>query len=305
MMEVPGFKLPVAGHAEWQQLCALPQEEQHRLFSPQIQLVNDILDKKDITLQLSRTPPVCSKCKQLLFCTCGSSNSSKKRKRSPTPPRPAPATPPGMGEIRKLLTASATSHAPSMDPANVVKTKPPRQREPTNQNDGQSTWEEVVSILDEKVLRLDRTSTMVEDILRDEHMTLHLCPHTYQVQHMLSLIANIPKALRFKIGVTADPEYRFYTAPWAYSWEFSKKKDRVDYEHMLIIYLSHSRKACAMTEAALIVHSQSHYGVARCANRKNNVDETWRKRNQDSDSEDARGEGPFVVYIMVGKRWTY
>ena len=95
---------------------------------------------------------------------------------------------------------------------------------------------------------------MVEDILTDEHMSLHLDKSTNQVQHAQSVIASIPRAFRFKIGITRCPTWRYYTAPYSYNKFYFRQKDGVDYEHMLIIHISHSREVVAMLEHGLIVH---------------------------------------------------
>ena len=78
---------------------------------------------------------------------------------------------------------------------------------------GQSTWQEVADkCLTTKVLRLDRTKTMVEDCLADEHMSLHLPSSTYEVQHLHSVIASIPETFRFKVGISWCPTWRYYMA---------------------------------------------------------------------------------------------
>jgi hypothetical protein len=123
-----------------------------------------------------------------------------------------------------------------------------RQSEPTNQKIVQSTWDEVAAILPQKVLRLDRSKDLVDEILRDEHITLHLCTHTYHVQHAQSVIAAIPRAYIFKIGITQDPSWRFYEAPYAYTNLYNiKRKDGVNYKHMFIINLSHSREVSSLS----------------------------------------------------------
>ena len=139
---------------------------------------------------------------------------------------------------------------------------------------------------------------MVEDILTDEHMSLHLDKSTNQVQHAQSVIASIPRAFRFKIGITRCPTWRYYTAPYGYNKFYFRQKDGVDYEHMLIIHISHSREVVAMLEHGLIVHFQDHE-PRRCANRKNDLDDHL---HDDSNSEDERGGGPYVVYVALGKR---
>ena len=94
--------------------------------------------------------------------------------------------------------------------------------------------------------------------------------------------------------------FRFYEAHYAYTRFYIRKKDFVNYEHMLIINLSHSREVCAMLEHALIVHFQC-CEPRRCANRKNDLDNHLQK--DDPDSEDERGVGPFAVYVVVGKKF--
>jgi hypothetical protein len=122
-----------------------------------------------------------------------------------------------------------------------------RQSEPTNQKTVQSTRDEVAAILPPKVLRLDRSKGLVDAILRDEHITLHLCKDTYHVQHAQSVIAAIPMAYIFKIGITHDPSWRFYEAPYSYTNLDIKRKEGVNYEHMLVISLSHSREVSSLS----------------------------------------------------------
>jgi hypothetical protein len=59
------------------------------------------------------------------------------------------------------------------------------------------------------------------------------------------------------------------------------------------------REVCAMLEHALIVHFQ-RCEPRRCANQKNDLDNHL--QNDESASEDERGEGPFAVYVVLGER---
>jgi len=71
---------------------------------------------------------------------------------------------------------------------------------------------------------------------------------------------------------------------------------------MVIIHFSHSRGECAMLEQSLICHFQQ-YEQRRCANRKNDLDIHFMQNNNDSNSEDERSEGPYAVYVVVGKQF--
>ena len=187
----------------------------------------------------------CQECENVWFCV------------SPCPRAPDVPLPPWWKPLPKLPVLEPerlpqqtqnTAHPsrPRAEAAPELLAAPPRQfirqPEPTNQKTVQSTWDEVAAILPQKVRRLDRTKFLVDGILRDEHITLHLCTHTYHFQLAQSMIATIPRAYRFKIGITQDPSWRFYEAQYAYTLSHTKRKDGVNYEHMLIIHLSHSRE---------------------------------------------------------------
>ena len=268
----------------------------------------DMLPTKKPTLEeLPKDPPPkrqrmdrrCQRCESVWFCV------------DPCPNTPQ-VTPQPQEQFQKEVHPGTPTIQPRAEPAESLTAPEPRPEakknrqaarpEPTEHPFGQTSeqmcWEEVKAILPQKTLRLDRTKPLVEDMLNDEHMTLHLCGHTFEVQHVQSVIANIPKRFRFKIGITEDPIRRYYEAHYAYNKFYIKQKDGVNYEHMLIIRLSHSKDVVAEAEQNLIVHFQK-YEPRRCANRKNDRDKKF--QNNDTDSEDERSQGPYAVYVVVGK----
>jgi len=210
---------------------------------------------------------------------------------APPEPAAAPAAPVA-APVRSNPSGSSGSSG-SLGPVAHYFTTYQRQRTPR-----QSRWQEVLELgLSSKTMRLDRTKKAVEDILKDAHMSLHLKATTYQLQHGQSIIANIPKEFRFKIGIARDAEYRYYLAPYCYNQLYIKRHDGVNYEHMLIIHISNSRGVVAALEHCHIVWFQ-RWEPLRCANRKCDIDDHL---VNESDSGDERSDGPFVVYVVVGK----
>ena len=163
----------------------------------------------------------------------------------------------------------------------------------------QTTWEQVETVVPPKALRLDRARNEIELILtNDDTLSLWICPHTYKMQYFCAVIASIPMSYRFKIGLTATPFIRFHVKSYAYDREHIKGTQGVQYEHMTILHMSHSRAEIAAWEQWLITWYQ-HFEPRRCANRKGDLDKNH--QNEDSDSGDERTDGPHFLYVVVGK----
>ena len=155
-----------------------------------------------------------------------------------------------------------------------------------------------------KAQRLDRFRSEVEMILtNNDSLSFWLCPHTYMIQYFKAVIAAIPKTYRFKVGITAEPFRRFYEKKYAYNKKYIKRKQGVQYEHMTILHISHSRSEIAAFEHGLI-DWYNYFQPRRCANIKNDYDKNF--QNEDTDSGDERADGPFFLYVVLGKpfpRW--
>ena len=209
--------------------------------------------------------------------------------RAPRPPeRAAAPAAPVAAPVRSNPSGSAGSSGSLGHFSTYQRQQTPRQ----------SQWQEVLDLcLPVKTTRLDRTKEALQDILNDAHMSLHLASTRHQIPHGQSIIANIPNELRFKIGITRDACWRYYGAPYCYNKFYSRRKDGVDFQHMLIIHISHSRETAATLEHSHIVNYK-RCEPRRCANRKCDIDDHILN---ESDSGDERSDGPFFVYVVVGK----
>ena len=140
----------------------------------------------------------------------------------------------------------------------------------------QQSWEAVEPLLSAKVLHLERTRPLFKDLLEDSdgRIKFQLLAHSkYYMQHAKSVIASLPPAHGFKIGITNDPDYRFHLAPYAYTRQTSQAHDRVRYSDggMILIHVHHCREVIAMMEHALVEHWQVR-APGRCVNRKSDCD---------------------------------
>ena len=169
----------------------------------------------------------------------------------------------------------------------------------------QRSWEAVEALLSPKVLHLERTKPLFKRLLKDPDGRIKvqlLASSKYYVQHAKSVIASLPPAHGFKIGITNDPDNRFHLAHYAYTRERSQARDRVRYSAggMILIHAHHSREVIAMMEHALIDHWQKH-APGRCVNRKSDFDDHI-KDTGSGDSEDHDSAGPHFLYVSHGPR---
>lgn len=242
----------------------------------------------------------CSECETVWFCTHPCPKATKHNftsKPQPKPVHPGTATISPRTEWEEISTSPA---APAEAPARQERPPKVMRAEEANYRLGQRTWKEAVAILPAKVVKLQRTESLIDDIITDANMTLNLCPSSYHVQHARAVIASLPPSWRFKIGVTWSPEHRYYLSHYAYTKMYIQQKEHTKFEHMVILHVSRSREAIAMLEHALIVHFQSAE-PKRCGNRKNDIDQKFRS-DVNSESSEEEHEGPYTLYCVGGKR---
>lgn len=231
-------------------------------------------------------PPPCSICKMTWFCTW------------PCPTKPLkPFTPDPTWNSRKEQMQDVDDEVADSAQSTKSRSPPPRRRQNEKQQLPGRKWEQVGALLTQKVLALPRTRQVVEQILTDHRISMNPCSNTFVIPHCRSVIAELPSTNRFKIGLTIDPDHRFYTASYSYNRKYIQEKDGVQYSNMIIVYVSHSRDVIAMLEHSLILYFKEH-NPRRCANRKIDVDIN---RQENSDSEDERkSDGPFFAYVVHG-----
>jgi hypothetical protein len=251
------------------------------------------------------TPPrPCSACRSIWWCTCPGRSLSynyipTSRRRSRSPRRQcgnesADSAQQTRSRSRERCTeaviAGGARHAPT--PSAPAPSAAIRQG-------GQNSWAMVKSVLTDKVLRLERTETMFKNLLDDLRISINLPNSTHYIQHAKGVIAAIHPAHRFKIGITNDPDTRYYHAHYAYRRSHVQERDGVRYSGMVVIFAHQSRDVIAMMEHALIAHWLQH-APHRCANRKTDFDNHI---NYDSGSEsDHDSAGPHVLYVAHGER---
>ena len=253
------------GAAAWQQFLGRPREQQQTILGPQIQLLRDVLDEKP--LMAEPLPVTCSVCKAPLFCTCRSMSEEaraevraseearaevraairiKQRSRSPPPP------PPGMVYIQQLRGTTSqelrkqpvqcqksptvtlchqSGAAAAAAPAAAAATQTQRPPGPF----GQTDWESVSALLDGKTKSLERCQPMIENALADLRLSVWLPRDKNIARHVEHVVRALPPAMRFKIGVTVDPDWRYYQADYAYCKQKSMLRDGVRYEGMIVV----------------------------------------------------------------------
>lgn len=250
---------------------------------------------------ISPVPVACLTCKSCWFCTCTHVGFACDRKRSRSPPMPPP---PQMVEVLKNRRGSkweqweqqASSSSTQEQQRQTAKRQGPGPLTPFLH--GQTDWTSIKERLPEKTLRLERTEQMFKELLddREYHIRVNLAPNTYYIQHCSSVVGALPTTSRFKFGITVNPHHRWYEAHYAYSKSRFQLRDGVQYNEMVVVYAHHSRDVVAMAEHCLI---DKFHTNSRCANRK--IDYDNHIRNDDSESDDTRSEGPHVLYICHGK----
>ncbi len=113
------------------------------------------------------------------------------------------------------------------------------------------------------------------------------------------MVGSLPKDLHFKIGITVDPDRRFYSAPYAYLNPRTQERDGVSYVGMIIAYVDHRRDMVASAEHFMQANFKAYSSFKhRIANVRSEFDDHI--LFDDSDEENEAAPGPHCVYIVFG-----
>jgi hypothetical protein len=303
--------LPVAGHGEWMAFLSLPRAEQDAHLQPQMQNMmqcwNIILAGND-DVPLPRAPPVCVKCNGLWLCKCAIIEYSHKCRRSRSRSRSRSISVfPAIAEIRALRESQdkkdgGVGPRAARPPYSRAARPPPAVAFPSEGGGahvpGQPDWEAVEALLEDDVLLLERCKPMFIEALADINTSVWLPKDKDYVRHMEQVVASIPLNLKFKIGITVDPDYRYYRASYAYNKLSAQERDGVCYSGMIIVYVHPVRSTVAMFEVNMIDKFTANEFKHRCVNVKRDFDDHIRFDH--SDEEKTSASGPHCVYIVYG-----
>ena len=112
------------------------------------------------------------------------------------------------------------------------------------------------------------------------------------------MVASLPLNLKFKIGITVDPDYRYYRASYAYNKLSAQERDGVRYSGMIIVYVHPVRSTVEMFEENMIDKFTADEFKRRCVNVKKDLDDHIRFDH--SDEEKTSASGPHCAYIVYG-----
>ena len=303
--------LPVAGHDEWMQLLSLPRAEQAAHLQPQMQNMTQCLDiivAGNDDVPLPRAPPVCVRCNGLWLCVCAvrSVHECRRRRsrsisRSPSPVFPAIAELRASRESQDKKDGGLGPRA-ARPPYGRAARPPPAVAFPSESGGahvgGQTDWEAVKALLEDDVLLLERCKPMFIEALADINTSVWLPKDKDYIRHIEQVVASIPLELKFKIGITVDPDYRYYGAHYAYDKPRAQEKDGVRYSGMIIVYVHPVRSTVAMLEVNMIHNFTTNEFKRRCVNVKRDFDDHIRFNHSDEEKESA--PGPHCVYIVYG-----
>jgi hypothetical protein len=164
---------------------------------------------------------------------------------------------------------------------------------------GQNDWEAVRARLEDKVLRLERCKPMFMKALGDLRISVWLPRDTHIVRHVKHVVGSLLPGMRFKIGVTVDPDWRYYLADYAYCKPKSMERDDIRYEGMIIVYAHPVRDVVCVFETCVITLFKDNILFKdRIANKKEDFDNHIPFDHSDEESEAAAG--PHVLYISWG-----
>ena len=304
--------LPVAGHGEWMALLSLPRAEQDAHLQPQMQNMTqclDIIRAGNDDVPLPRAPPVCVKCNGLWLCKCGIIEYSHKCRRSRSRSRSRSISVfPAIAEIRALRESQdkkdgGVGPRAARPPYSRAARPPPAVAFPSECGGGahvtgQPDWEAVEALLEDDVLLLERCKPMFIEALADINTSVWLPKDKYFARHMEQVVASLPFNLKFKIGITVDPDYRYYRASYAYNKLSAQERDGVRYSGMIIVYVHPVRSTVAMLEVNMIHNFTTNEFKRRCVNVKRDFDDHIRFNHSDEEKESA--PGPHCVYIVYG-----
>jgi hypothetical protein len=141
---------------------------------------------------------------------------------------------------------------------------------------------------------------MFRELVDDLRISVNLPNNNHYIQHAKGVIAALNPMHRFKIGITNDPDERFYSKHYAYTKPHTQERDGVMYSGMIVIFAHQAREVIAMMEHALIVHWHQH-APNRCANKKIDFDNHIDFDLSGSESE-YNSAGPHILYVAHGTR---
>ena len=255
---------------------------------------------------MPRAPPVCVRCNGLWICKCGIwrvTPSSRSRSISRSPPPVFPA----IAEIRALRESQdekdgGVGPRAARPPYRRAARPPPAVAFPSECGGahvpGQPDWEAVEALLEDDVLLLERCKPMFIEALADINISVWLPKDKDYARHMEQVVASLPLNLKFKIGITVDPDYRYYRASYAYNKLSAQERDGVRYSGMIIVYVHPVRSTVAMFEVNMIDKFTANEFKHRCVNVKRDFDDHIHFDH--SDEEKTSASGPHCAYIVWG-----
>ena len=147
---------------------------------------------------------------------------------------------------------------------------------------------------------MDRCRPVLQNAIEDLRISVWLSKDTDIVRHVHKVVRSLPTQKKFKIGITEDPEWRYWRAPYAYTLPKSKEGDGVQYEGMILVYVHPVRDVVGAFETCLIdKYKEDILHKSRLANIKVDFDDHI--RYDDSDEETEHGPGPHCLYIVYGE----
>jgi len=263
-----------------------------------IQCLDIILSGNDDPLP--RAPPVCVRCNGAWCCVCDIwyvCRRSRSRSISRSPPPAFPA----IAEIRALRESQDKKDG-GVGPRAA---RPPYSRAARPPPAVacwltwcQTDWEAVKALLEDDVLLLERCEPMFIEALADINTSVWLPKDKDYTRHIQRVVASIPKEYKFKIGITVDPDNRYYGAHYAYSKHRAQERDGVLYSGMIIVYVHPIRSTVSMLEMSQIDKYTTNEFKHRCVNVKRDFDDHIRFDHSDEEKKSA--PGPHCVYIVYG-----
>ena len=249
---------------------------------------------------MPRAPPVCVRCNGLWICKCGIwhvTPSSRSRSISRSPPPVFPA----IAEIRALRESQDEKDG-GVGPRAA---RPPYSRAARPPPAVacwltwcQTDWEAVKALLEDDVLRLERCEPMFTEALADMNTSVWLSKDKDYIRHIERVVASIPVEFKFKIGITVDPDNRYYRAHYAYDKQRAQERDGVLYSGMIIVYVHPYRSTVGMLETSTIDKYTRNEFKHRCVNVKRDFDDHIRFDHSDEEKKSA--PGPHCAYIVWG-----
>ena len=189
---------------------------------------------------------------------------------------------------------------PRSDPVSIIGCMP----------EGQTTLDAVEATMTEIVKDMERTRPMCLQILEDPSLRIWLPAQkqeTFIFQHIVSVVRALLSwrpCIKFKVGLTIDPAFRFGTPTYAYSNAKTHLRDGVIYEGMHVVLIKESRKEIALAEHLMMNYFLNNAEFDKhCANKKLNKDTSF--ENDDSDDERFDAKGPYALYISWGSPGPY